>query len=104
MSGLMQGLSLAAKTFLAIRDSRVEGFLRFMDCLSNSLIHSPFISFLLKGSLGFTVILSTFRGAAAAIVFHFADEKPTASLPSQVRWKVPLGWTEYGGVRFAVDG
>ena len=37
-------------------------------------------------------------------MFHFADEKPTASLPSQVRWKVPLGWTEYGGVRFAVDG
>ena len=40
----MQGLSLAAKTFLTSWGSKREGFLRFKDCLSNSLIHSPFIS------------------------------------------------------------
>ena len=37
----MRGLSLVAKTFLNIGGSRTEGFLRFKDCLSNSLIHSP---------------------------------------------------------------
>ena len=41
VSGLMQGVSLAAKTFLTNWGSRKEGFLRFKDCLLNSLIHSP---------------------------------------------------------------
>ena len=38
-SGLMQGLFLAAKTFLTRWVSRTEGFLRFKDCPLNSLIH-----------------------------------------------------------------
>ena len=41
VSGSMQGLSLAARTFLTSWGSKREGFLRFKDCLSNSLIHSP---------------------------------------------------------------
>ena len=41
----MQGLSLAAKTFLTSWGSRKEGFLRFKDYLSNSLIHSPIVTF-----------------------------------------------------------
>ena len=39
----MQGLSLASKTFLTIWGSKREGFLRFKDCLWNSIIHSPVI-------------------------------------------------------------
>ena len=44
VSGLMQGVSLAAKTFLTNWGSRKEGFLRFKDYLSHSLIHSPIAS------------------------------------------------------------
>ena len=37
----MQGLFLAAKTFLASWGSGTKGFLRFKDRLLNSLLHSP---------------------------------------------------------------